>query len=132
MAAILVVDDEPDVAESIRAVLEHSGFEVVVANSAAAGLEAVETQEFAVVVTDIIMPKVNGLELIRNLRRNHPGLQIIAISGGGSFGPLSHKPDAISTHAFIAAARDAGAVVVLTKPFDMDDLLAAIRRHLPN
>lgn len=132
MAAILIVDDEPDVAESIQAVLEHSGFEVVVANSAAAGLEAVETQEFAVVVTDIIMPKVNGLELIRNLRRNHPGLQVIAISGGGSFGPLSHKPDAISTHAFIAAARDAGAVVVLTKPFDMDDLLSAIRRHLPN
>lgn len=132
MAAILVVDDEPDVAESIRAVLEHAGFEVVVANSAAAGLEAVETQEFSVIVTDIIMPKINGLELIRNLRRNHPGLQVIAISGGGSFGPLSHKPDAISTHAFIAAAREAGAVVVLTKPFDMDDLLSAIRRHLPN
>lgn len=132
MAAILVVDDEPDVAESIQAVLEHAGFEVVVANSAAAGLEAVETQEFAVVVTDIIMPKINGLELIRNLRRNHPGLQVIAISGGGSFGPLSHKPDAISTHAFIAAARDAGAVMVLTKPFDMEDLLSAIRRHLPN
>jgi len=132
MAAILVVDDEPDVAESIRAVLEHAGFEVVVANSAAAGLEAVETQEFGVIVTDIIMPKINGLELIRNLRRNHPGLQVIAISGGGSFGPLSHKPDAISTHAFIAAARDAGAVVVLTKPFDMEDLLSAIRRHLPN
>ena len=132
MAAILVVDDEPDVAESIQAVLEHAGFAVVVANSAAAGLEAIETHEFAVVVTDIIMPKVNGLELIRNLRRGHPGLQVIAISGGGSFGPLSHKPDAISTHAFIAAAREAGAVVVLTKPFDMEDLLSAIRRHLPN
>ena len=132
MAAILVVDDEPDVAEAIQAVLEHAGFTVAVANSAAAGLEAVEAREFAVVVTDIIMPKVNGLELIRNLRRCHPRLRVIAISGGGSFGPLSHKPDAISTHAFIAAARDAGAVVVLTKPFDMEDLLSAIRQHLPN
>jgi CheY-like chemotaxis protein len=132
MAAILVVDDEPDVAEAIQAVLEHGGFTVVVANSAAAGLEAVETREFDVVVTDVIMPKVNGLELIRNLRRRHPRLRVIAISGGGSFGPLSLKPDAISTHAFIEAARDAGAMVVLTKPFDMEDLLSAIRQHLPN
>jgi DNA-binding response OmpR family regulator len=42
------------------------------------------------------------------------------------------KPDAISTHAFIAAARDAGAEDVLTKPFDMDELISAVRKHLPN
>lgn len=132
MASILVVDDEPDVAESIQAVLEHAGFTVVVANSAAAGLQATQAREFAVVVTDIIMPKVNGLELIRNLLRRNPRLRVIAISGGGSFGPLSNKPDAISTHAFIAAAIQAGAMEVLTKPFDMEDLLSTIRRNLPN
>ena len=132
MASILVVDDEPDVAEAIQSVLEHAGFVVVTANSAQLGLAAVEQQSFDVVVTDIIMPKVNGLELIRRLRTGHPRIRVIAISGGGSFGPLSLKPEAISTHAFIAAARDAGAEEVLTKPFDMDDLLAAVRRHLPN
>jgi CheY-like chemotaxis protein len=132
MASILVVDDEPDVAEAIQSVLEHAGFTVVTANSAQHGLAAVEQQSFDVVVTDIIMPKVNGLELIRRLRTGYPRVRIIAISGGGSFGPLSLKPEAISTHAFIAAARDAGAEEVLTKPFDMDDLLAAVRRHLPN
>jgi len=132
MAAILVVDDEVDVADAIQAVLEHSGFAVVTADSASRGLAAIERQQFDVVVTDIIMPKVNGLELIRKLREIHPRTRIIAISGGGSFGPLSLKPDAISTHAFIAAAREAGAEEVLTKPFDMDDLLAAVRRHLPN
>jgi CheY-like chemotaxis protein len=132
MASILVVDDEPDVAEAIQSVLEHAGFVVVTANSAQSGLAAIEQQSFDVVVTDIIMPKVNGLELIRRLRTGHPRVRVIAISGGGSFGPLSLKPEAISTHAFIAAARDAGAEEVLTKPFDMDDLLAAVRRHLPN
>lgn len=132
MASILVVDDEPDVAEAIQSVLEHAGFTVVTANSAQRGLAAIEQQNFDVVVTDIIMPKVNGLELIRRLRTGHPRIRVIAISGGGSFGPLSLKPEAISTHAFIAAARDAGAEEVLTKPFDMDDLLAAVRRHLPN
>lgn len=132
MASILVVDDEPDVAEAIQSVLEHAGFTVVTANSAQHGLAAIEQQNFDIVVTDIIMPKVNGLELIRRLRTGHPRIRIIAISGGGSFGPLSLKPEAISTHAFIAAARDAGAEEVLTKPFDMEDLLAAVRRHLPN
>ena len=47
-------------------------------------------------------------------------------------GRLSYKPEAIKTHAYLAAARDAGAEEVLTKPFDMADLLAAIRRQLPN
>jgi CheY-like chemotaxis protein len=132
MASILVVDDEPDVAEAIQSVLERAGFTVVTATSAQGGLEAVEKHEFDVVVTDIIMPKVNGLELIRRLRSSYPRIRVIAISGGGSFGPLSLKPDAISTHAFIAAAREAGAEEVLTKPFDRDDLLSAVRRHLPN
>jgi two-component system, OmpR family, response regulator MprA len=132
MASILVVDDEPDVAEAIQAVLEHAGYTVVVANSAARALEALERREFDVVVTDVIMPKVNGLELIRKLRADSARVRIIAISGGGSFGPLSLKPEAISTHAFIAAALDAGAEEVVTKPFDMEDLLSAVRRHLPN
>jgi DNA-binding response OmpR family regulator len=132
MAAILVVDDERDVAEAIEAVLAHAGFTVIVAESAAQGLEAVMNHKFDVVVTDIIMPKVNGLELIRKVRTRYPRVRVIAISGGGSFGPLSLKPEAISTHAFIAAAKDAGAEEVLTKPFDMDDLLAAVRRQLPN
>jgi DNA-binding response OmpR family regulator len=132
MASILVVDDEPDVAEAIGAVLQHAGFTVVVADSASRGLQAAADRKFDVVVTDIIMPKVNGLELIKKLRAEHPRVRVIAISGGGSFGPLSLKPDAISTHAFIAAAREAGAEDVLTKPFDMEDLLAAVRKHLPN
>jgi CheY-like chemotaxis protein len=132
MASILIVDDEPDVAEAIQAVLEHAGFTVVVANSAARALEALQRQQFDIVVTDVIMPKVNGLELIRRLRADHPRVRVIAISGGGSFGPLTLKPEAISTHAFIAAARDAGAEEVVTKPFDLEDLLATVRRHLPN
>ncbi len=49
----------------------------------------------------------------------------MAISGGGSFGSLAYKPDANSTHACLAAARDAGAHQFLTKPFDLSDLRAA-------
>jgi len=132
MASILVVDDEPEVVEAIRRVLEHAGFAVAVASSVESGLQITREHQPDVVVTDVIMPKVHGLELIKALRARYPGVRVIAISGGGSFGPLAYKPDAVSTHAYLAAAREIGAEEVLTKPFDMGDLLAAVRRLLPN
>jgi DNA-binding response OmpR family regulator len=132
MSLILVVDDEPEVGEAIRRVLEQAGFAVAVANSVSAGLEMTRAQQPDIVVTDMIMPRTNGIELIKTLRSQFPRVQVIAISGGGSFGLQSYKPDAIKTHAYLAAAREAGAQEVLTKPFDMNDLLAAVRRCLPN
>ena len=132
MANILVVDDEIEVGAVIRRVLERAGFAVTVVSNAAAALEAVAAQPPDVVITDVIMPKVHGVELIKIVRERYPRIRVIAISGGGSFGPVAYKPDAISTHAYLAAAREAGAQEVLTKPFDLTDLLAAIRRQLPN
>jgi CheY-like chemotaxis protein len=132
MANILVVDDEIEVGAVIRRVLERAGHAVTVTNNAATGLDAVVRQLPDVVITDVIMPRVNGVELIKVLRERYPSIRVIAISGGGSFGPLAYKPEAISTHAFLAAAREAGAQEILTKPFDLTDLLAAVRRQLPN
>jgi CheY-like chemotaxis protein len=132
MALILVVDDEPEVGEAIRRVLEQAGFTVAVANSVSEGLQMTQAQQPDIVVTDMIMPRTNGIELIKTLRSQFPRVRIIAISGGGSFGLQSYKPDAIKTHAYLAAAREAGAEEILTKPFDMNDLLAAVRRRLPN
>jgi CheY-like chemotaxis protein len=132
MARILVVDDEIEVGAAVRRVLERAGYAVTLANNATEGLEAVAQQPPDVVITDIIMPKVHGVELIKTLRERYPRIRIIAISGGGSFGPLAYKPEAISTHAYLAAAREAGAQEVLTKPFDLTDLIAAVRRLLPN
>ena len=132
MANILVVDDEVEVGEAVRHVLERAGYEVTVASNVATGLDAVARQPPDVVITDIIMPRVHGVELIKMLRERYPRVRVIAISGGGSFGPLAYKPDAISTHAYLAAAREAGAEAILTKPFDLADLVAAVRRLLPN
>jgi CheY-like chemotaxis protein len=132
MASILVVDDEPEICEVIRRVLERGGFAVMIANSAESALQSAQAQLPDIVMTDVVMPRVHGLELIKMLRERFPRIRIIAISGGGSFGPLAYKPEAISTHAYLAAARKAGAEEVLTKPFDMGDLLAAVRRLLPN
>ncbi|MBS0419518.1 MAG: response regulator [Proteobacteria bacterium] len=130
MACILVVDDEVDVGEAIQRVLEQEGFVVTVASGVAEGLKVLETGVPDVVVTDMIMPKVNGLEFIKILRSRFPKVRIVAISGGGN--PIAYKPDAVATHAYLAAASAAGAEEILTKPFDMDDLLAAVRRQLLN
>ena len=132
MANILVVDDEVEVGEVVRRVLERAGYTVTVTNNATAALDAAAREPPDVVITDVIMPKVHGVQLIMTLRERYPSIRVIAISGGGSFGPLAYKPDAISTHAYLAAAREAGAEVILTKPFDLTDLLAAVRRLLPN
>jgi CheY-like chemotaxis protein len=132
MADILVVDDEIEVGTVIRRVLERAGHTVTVASNAATALDAAAQQRPDVVITDVIMPKVNGVELIKVLRERYPRIRVIAISGGGSFGPLAYKPDAIRTHAYLAAARAAGADEFLTKPFDLTDLLAAVHRLLPN
>src|SRR5579862_5016630 len=122
MAVILVVDDESEVCEAIRRVLERAGFVVAAAKNGAEGLQLTEQGLPDIVITDLIMPKVNGLELIKVLKMRFPRVRVIAISGGGSFGPLAYKPEAIKTHAYLAAAREAGADETLTKPFDMSDL----------
>lgn len=132
MASILVIDDDVEVGEALRRVLERDGFTVRVVHSAAEALEAVTENEPDVVITDVIMPRQNGVDLIKALRARNARIRVVAISGGGSFGPSSYKPDAISTHAYLAAARAAGASEVLTKPFDKGDLLGAVRRLLPN
>jgi len=126
MPSVLVVDDDVEVGEVIRRVLEHGGFGVRVVNSVDAALNAVAESEPEIVITDVIMPRQNGVDLIRVLRARSPQLKIVAISGGGSFGPSSYKPDAINTHAYLAAARAAGASEVLSKPFDLDELLKAV------
>lgn len=132
MASILVVDDDVEVGEVLRRVLERGGFAVRVVNSAAAALAAVAASEPDVVITDVVMPRQNGVDLIGALRTQSPRIRIVAISGGGSFGPSTYKPDAITTHAYLAAARQAGASEVLSKPFDMSDLLNAVRAVLTN
>src|SRR5205814_2784406 len=68
MALILVVDDEVEVGEAIRRVLDRAGFTVVVAHGVSEGLAAAETQQPDIVVTDMIMPRANGIELIKALR----------------------------------------------------------------
>jgi CheY-like chemotaxis protein len=130
MPSILIIDDEPEVGLSLRRVLERAGFTVLTTTSAVDGIAAFEQQHPDVVITDIMMPKVHGIDIIRRIRQALGPTRIIAISGGGNFAPLGYQPEAITTSAYLEVARQAGADEILRKPFDRDDLLASVQRLL--
>jgi len=131
MPSVLIIDDEAEVGEAMRRVLEREGFTVTVTGGGNEGVLAFERNPADVVITDVIMPKTHGVDVIRAIRAKHAKTRIIAMSGGGNFGPLAYEPEAITTSAYLAAAKQAGADEVLTKPFDKHDLVAAVRRLLP-
>ena len=130
MQQVFVIDDDVDVRDAIKRVLERAGYAVRTSADAVQALQELNRHPAHVVITDIIMPKVNGVEAIRSLANDFPSIRIIAISGGGNFGIDSYKPNAITTTAYLAAAQRAGAHLVLTKPFESADLVRAIEKVL--
>jgi CheY-like chemotaxis protein len=130
MQDVLVVDDELDVRDAIKRVLERAGYSVRTTAGAAEALAELRRCHADVVITDIIMPKINGVEAIESIRREFPGVRVIAISGGGNFGITGYQPAAITTSAYLAAAERAGAHRILTKPFESKDLLQAVEQVL--
>jgi CheY-like chemotaxis protein len=104
----------------VRAVLEDAGHGVVEAVDGAAGLRAYRDAGFDLVLCDLFMPDVDGIELIRTLRRRSPDAKVIAMSGGASDGMLD----------LLDLAPYLGAAGVLPKPFGLDELVRAIERVL--
>jgi CheY-like chemotaxis protein len=130
MHSILVIDDEPDVRDAVKRVLDRAGYTVRTTDSAVDALAELERTRTDVVITDIIMPKIDGVQLIESVRKLFPSVRIIAISGGGNFGISAYQPTAITTTAYLASAELAGAHMGLTKPFESNDLIQAIERVL--
>jgi CheY-like chemotaxis protein len=121
MARILLIDDDDFVRTMVRQVLSFVGHDVVEANNGREGLEKFTKAGAELVITDIIMPEMEGTELIMKLRKLDPNLKIIAMSGGGRLAATDYLP----------VARHLGATTVLNKPFSTDLLLAAVKELLP-
>jgi CheY-like chemotaxis protein len=130
MAKILIIDDEKDVRIVLREVLERAGYDAMIAANAREGLEKLEADGADLVITDVIMPGMDGVAAIEKIREDHPDVPIIVISGGGNIAPLAYEPGAISTSAYLASATNAGANRTLTKPFVRQELLDAVRALL--
>ena len=119
MERILVVDDEKTVRDTVAMLLRHEGYRVVVAECGHAALGAVEAFMFDLVIIDIVMPGMDGLETISVLRQDAPDLPIIVMSGYGT-GSGATGPD------FFRTAVGRGATCCLRKPFTREQLLDAI------
>jgi len=130
MTTILLIDDETDVRESIARVLERENYTVETAENAEVGLAILSKEAIDLLISDVIMPGMNGVQVIREIRKSNPNIKVIAISGGGNFGPKAYQPEAITTTAYLQAAIEAGADCVLTKPFERAELVDCVHHVL--
>ena len=126
MKNVLVIDDEPAIRRALRRVLESAGYSVRVAENGAEGIDELKNLPIDIVIADIIMPHMHGVDAIKAIAREFPQVRIVAISGGGNFRPAEYKPHTIVTEAYLAAAMAAGAHAVLTKPFSTQDVILAM------
>ena len=120
MALILVVDDDAAVRDSIATILALDGHEVIEAADGRAGEAEIRRRVPDLVILDIFMPERDGLETIRSIRRTHPGLKILAISGTAG-GQLERA---------LTFAHEFGADAELHKPFSPDVLRTMVRSLL--
>ena len=117
---VLVVDDDPQVLRLMRVNLELEGYDVISAPDGEEALEVVVAERPDVVVCDVMMPGVDGLTVLRNLRSNPRTSKI-------PFVVVSAK----AQRADVQAALDMGADKYITKPFDPQDLLDAVESLIP-
>ena len=113
MVKILIVEDEEKIARFIELELVHEGYEIVKTNNGRTGLEIAEKGEIDLVILDIMLPELNGLEVLRRLRRTSD-IPVIMLTAR----------DAVMDK---VSGLDAGADDYITKPFAIEELLARIR-----
>jgi DNA-binding response OmpR family regulator len=120
MARVLIIDDDVTLRQALTKHLEHGGHDVRQAADGNAGVRAYERQAADLVIVDIFMPGQGGLQTIGRLRREWPGVKILAMSGTKSAGALD-----VAGH-----ATSLGADRFITKPFEAAELLELISTML--
>jgi DNA-binding response OmpR family regulator len=111
---ILIVDDDPDIVRIVSTMLEGQGWQALHAYSGAEALSAVRAERPDLVLLDIMMPGMNGIEVLREARRIAPGMRVIMITAYGDVGSYLES-------------MDLGACEYINKPFETAELLDMIR-----
>ncbi len=121
MPSVLLIDDDHRVRSTLRDMLEELDFSVAEAEDGQKAMTMLKRAAPDIVITDILMPNQEGIRTIADIRKSHPSLPIIAISGGGSTGNLT----------FLEIAKKLGADRALSKPIAFADLETALSGLLP-
>ena len=114
---ILIIDDDPEMRLLLTRILKGAGYAVHEARNGREGIALFHTTHPSLIITDIVMPEMEGIETIRALREASVAIPILAISGS-------------STPLYLRAAIGLGATVALAKPFRASELLSVVARLL--
>ncbi len=114
VSRVLIVDDEPEIGRAVSRLLKHEGFETAFFDNANDALEAISTNEFGVILSDIAMPNMDGIELMRRIRKIDFDIPIILLTGDPT---LDTAQKAI----------ELGAYRYFTKPLDTQELVGAVK-----
>jgi len=118
---VLVTEDEAELREIYRRVLTGAGYRVLLAANGRQACRLLQQERIALVLTDLLMPEMDGAELITWMRREDHRMPVLLISGA----------NAVFKSDFLAVVRDLGATATLEKPVTSEQLLAAVKRLLP-
>lgn len=117
MDSVLIIEDDEFVQNMLKQTFERAGYDVATASDGRIGIKLYKSKPFDVVITDLIMPEMEGIETISQLRKSNPDVKVIAISGGGR-----NSPDD-----YLHLAKKMGATRTFTKPLDRNKLLDAVK-----
>jgi DNA-binding NtrC family response regulator len=120
MARILIIDDDESITSLLRMVLSRQGYEVLTAANGRERVKLFNSTPADLVISDILMPEMDGLEALKQLRQLSPNLKLIAVSGGG----VRLKMDVLRVAELL------GAAATFEKPYKIDALLASVRQLL--
>ncbi len=117
---ILLVDDEESIRKMVRAVLGEEEYAFTEASNGVEALEIMETQSFDLIITDVIMPDCDGIELVMTVRKKLPDIKVIVMSGGGR----------VRADHYLNLAEKLGAARVFEKPFNTAELRETVSELL--
>lgn len=117
MEKILVVEDDEKIARVIQLELEYANYKIDIAHTGKSALERLENENFDLILLDVMIPELNGLEVLRRVREQNEDVKIIMLTAR----------DAVMDK---VSGLDSGANDYMTKPFEIEELLARIRVHL--
>lgn len=117
MAHILLVEDSPEVSLTVREILENANHTVDDVDSGSAALKTLKTSKYDLIVSDIWMPGMDGIALLKEIRGSGNNIPVVVISGGAPNAPLTYTAPLAATF---------GANIVIYKPFEKAELLKAI------